>query len=222
MLRWIMLIAALVVMTALPGCWRSISWRHKLTLLIKTPAAEVTGSSVVSIDARFFGQPIGNDIEYDVTGEAVVVEALPGKDMFALLGETGEPYLSAARGTFLGMDRSEWLFEIPKPRKPVSLFPDHMPMLVTFENVTKPETLKLVAPWVLAARFGPGVGVKAVTLEIPRAAVTEGRVDEVSGWLEAVGRALDADTRTATSKRRPDDPEIQLLGSSSFSTELFK
>ena len=50
MLRWTMLIAALAVMAALPGCKRSVSWHQKLTLVIDTPAGKVSGSSVTRVE----------------------------------------------------------------------------------------------------------------------------------------------------------------------------
>lgn len=40
------------------------------------------------------------------------------------------------------------------------------PMLVTFDDITKPETVREVDPEDLAAVFGEGVRLKAVTLEI--------------------------------------------------------
>lgn len=56
-------------------------------------------------------------------------------------------------------------------------------MLVTFDDITKPETVRRVNPADLAAVFGEGVRVKAVTLEITGEAVTEGRVEGVLGWM---------------------------------------
>ena len=56
-------------------------------------------------------------------------------------------------------------------------------MLVTFDDITKPETVRRVNPEDLAAVFGEGVRLKAVTLEITDEAVTEGRVEAVLGWL---------------------------------------
>lgn len=54
-------------------------------------------------------------------------------------------------------------------------------MLVTFDDITKPETVRRVNPADLAAVFGEGVQLKAVTLEITRDVVTEGRVEGVLG-----------------------------------------
>ncbi len=56
-------------------------------------------------------------------------------------------------------------------------------MLVIFDDITKPETVREVDPEDLAAMFGEGVRLKAVTLEITSEAVTDGRVEGVLGWL---------------------------------------
>ena len=56
-------------------------------------------------------------------------------------------------------------------------------MLVTFDDVTKPETVGQVDPEDLAAVFGEGVRLQAVTLEITEEAVTVGRVGVLLPWL---------------------------------------
>ncbi|MBL9072976.1 hypothetical protein [Tabrizicola sp.] len=58
---------------------------------------------------------------------------------------------------------------------------DRWPMLVTFDDVSKPESVVEVDPEDLAAVFGEGVRLQAVTLEITEEEVTEGRVEGVSG-----------------------------------------
>jgi hypothetical protein len=50
---------------------------------------------------------------------------------------------------------------------------DCLPMLVTFDDITKPCPVRTVDPKELAAVFGGGVGLTAVTLEITRETVTE-------------------------------------------------
>ena len=107
---------------------------------------------------------------------------------------------------------------IPGQTEPVTLTGDLIPMLVTFDDITKPETVREVDPEDLTAVFGEGVRLKAVTLEVTEEAVTEGRVEGVLGWLDEVwprqldGRrieTLDAKNRFANS-----------LSANSFSTEI--
>jgi hypothetical protein len=64
---------------------------------------------------------------------------------------------------------------------PITLLPEAWPMLVTFDDITRPETVRRVDPEDLAAMFGEGVRLKAVTLEITDEVVTEGRVEGVLG-----------------------------------------
>lgn len=66
---------------------------------------------------------------------------------------------------------------------PVELPREAWPMLVAFDDITKPETVREVDPEDLAAVFGEGVRLKAVTLEITKEAVTEGRLDNLPRWL---------------------------------------
>ena len=190
-----------VVLLVLTGCSPSEAWNQRLTLVIETPQGEVRGAVVQRIDwegtgaigrALFSGvDPSSASVR--VTGEALAVEVVPGRWLFALLkggeGWQGEPGLNAGfaiavpRGHFA--KSAEGVREIvgfPKVR-PVELPPEAWPMLVTFDDIGKPETVREVDPEDLAAVFGEGVRLQAVMLEITEEAVTEGRVEGVLGWL---------------------------------------
>lgn len=164
------------------------SWRQKLTVTVDTPAGEVAGSSVTAVSWRkhWFDWD-GMGWSYDLTGEAVVVEVSPGRFLFALLKWAGttEYMGSVAAASIAGRegrvidgtlfaevegrrDRAAGVIPVPEGQ---------YPMLVTFGDVADPDSVKLVDPEDLAARFGPGVRLKAVTLEITEVAVTEGRVE---------------------------------------------
>jgi hypothetical protein len=161
------------------------SWRQKLTLVVETPGGEVMGSSVVEVRVSFYegGQIMsGTEVHYGLTGEAAVVEVLPGKYLFALMGDSEELFFRAAKDRFKGMRRGEWLREISEQTEAVRLSGELTPMLVTFDDITKPETVREVDPEDLAEVFGEGVRLQAVTLEITREAVTEGRVEKLLGW----------------------------------------
>jgi hypothetical protein len=66
---------------------------------------------------------------------------------------------------------------------------DRWPMLVTFDDIAKPETVRGVNPDDLAAVFGEGVRLKAVTLEITEEAVTDEALDALLPWLETYPEA---------------------------------
>lgn len=198
MLRWIMLIAALAVMAALPGCKRSVSWHQKLTLIIDTPAGEVRGSSVTRVEnvtnkgALVLPEARGTRSYW--TGEAVAVEVLPGKWLFALLeGEGGTDaghwvYAAYDLNAALGPDGyPSYETAMAKLRAqpmnvPVPLPADGLPMLITFGDITDPASVTHVDPRDLSASFGPGMSLEAVTLEITDEPVTVGRVEVVLGW----------------------------------------
>jgi hypothetical protein len=177
-------VLALPALLALPGCSENHSWHQKLTLVVATPQGEVSGSSVVEVRVTFYDPPsFGTEVVYGLTGEATVLEVAPGKYLFALLGGSEERFYAAAKDRFKDMTRGAWLREIPKQTEPANLLPDHLPMLVTFDDIARPETVRLVDPADLAAVFGPGVSLKAVTLEVTEEAVTDGGVEGVLGWL---------------------------------------
>lgn len=153
------------------------SWRQKLTLEVETPDGDVSGFSVIELRAYYYegGQIItGTEVHYDLTGEAAVVEVLPGRYLFALLVGTEELFLRAAKDRFRGMTRGERLREIPELTEPVLVEGDVIPMLATFDDLSKPETFREVDPADLAAVFGEGVQLKAVTPEVTDEAVTGG------------------------------------------------
>jgi hypothetical protein len=178
---------------ALTACSDEHEWHEKLTLVVQTPAGEVSGSAVTKVIAAFNNIPLGNEVAFGVLGEATVVEVAPGQYLFALLGN-GQLFPDAARDRFRGMSRKEWLYEIPKQTEGVSLLPNHMPMLVTFADVADPTSVKLVDPTNLAATFGPGVALTGALLEITDEPITEGQVGAVLGWLcdyQSENRRLD-------------------------------
>jgi hypothetical protein len=96
-------------------------------------------------------------------------------------------------------------------------------MLVTFGDITKPETVRQVDPADLEAAFGDGVRLEAVTLEITEGAVTEGRLQGELKWLADVGQQ-----RSTLIPNPPilstelTDSDIQLLSLGAFSTVLYK
>ena len=91
-------------------------------------------------------------------------------------------------------------------------------MLVTFDDITKPETVRRVNPADLAAVFGEGVRLKAVTLEITEEAVTEGRVVPVLPWLITIGSYRFDGQRFGTIQI--DNPFANSLQAGAFSTAV--
>ena len=165
----------------------SFGWRQKLSLVVETPAGEVTGYSVSAVNVRmgpnlFMDSP---SIGVEFVGEAAFVEVAPGRYLFALVSN-GPGWASdsfapvSVERSFTGRMR---MIEQSRGDPPNGIPSDRWPMLVTFDDITKPETVREVNPEDLAAVFGEGVRLKAVTLEITWEDVTEGRLQGVLGWM---------------------------------------
>jgi hypothetical protein len=205
------------------------SWRQKLTVTVETPVGEVSASSVSAVSWRkHWIQTDGMGWNWDLTGEAVVVEVTPGRFLFALLKGAGttEYMGSVAAASIAGREGrviDAALFSEVQGRRGraagvIALPEVQYPMLVTFDDIADPASVNLVDPEDLAANFGPGVRLKAVTLEVTDEAVTEGVVAQNLPWLVDIwpnhldGKRLEtvrAENRLANS-----------LSANSFSTEV--
>ncbi|RWC64201.1 hypothetical protein [Mesorhizobium sp.] len=203
-----------------PKTWQ---WNQKLTIEVETPQGTARGSAVTHVIWQE-ANPVGN-YPSSYNGEATVVEVLPGRYLFALLGE-GTRYVALRAfakeigGTsitptgFAAVSRVRGTEEIPRK---------YYPLLVTFTDIADPKTVTKVDPDNLATSFGTGVAVKRITLEITDEKVTDGQMTKLLPWLEAVGR--ERATLVPNPPRLSTDltnPEIQLLAPSAFSTELYR
>ena len=89
---------------------------------------------------------------------------------------------------------------------------------MTFGDIADPASVRLVDPGDLGASFGPGVRLKAVTLEVTEEAVTEGVVEGVLGWLsEIMPNQLDGQRYETLGAKYP---LANSLGVGWFSTEV--
>lgn len=191
MKRGLVVVAVLFALAWMVWATGRYSWHQKLTITVETPAGDVSGSAVSAVSWRkqWFRWD-GMGWSYDLTGEALVVEVTPGRYLFALLKGAGttEYMGSVAAASIVGREGrvldAALFSEVEGKRGQMITVPVYQyPMMVTFDDITKPETVPEVDPDDLAAVFGEGVRLKAVTLEITREAMTEGRVEGVLGWM---------------------------------------
>ena len=87
-------------------------------------------------------------------------------------------------------DRNEDLIaetqaHLGKPPLPLPL--ENWPLIVTFDDISQPETLHFVTGTDLSAWFGPGVMLQGLTLQIVKAPVTKGRINSFLPWLLPAG-----------------------------------
>jgi hypothetical protein len=192
------LVAALLILIALglSACRQNFSWNQKLTVTVETPQGERSGSAVV-YERVTYGQQFmsGSLVQYDIKGEATVVEVAPGKYLFALLGEASTKEL-ATRVWWESFteeqkrDPGKAYRIIESAREAREVPPKEYPLLVTFTDINDPKCVKMVDPANLATSFGSGYNLKSITLEITDEEVTEGKVESVLEWLSSLKGAL--------------------------------
>jgi hypothetical protein len=193
-LLWIAVALALLTLSA---CKRETSWNQRLTIVVETPTGEVNGSSVTRVvNTETSGSlvlPEARGVRNAVTGEAVVIEVAPGRYLFALLGGSDDQYRDASHWVYPAYNLGDAgsysaamsIVQAQPYDTPVPLPPEGWPLMVTFTDIADPTSVASVDPADLAASFGEGVRLKAVTLEITRAEVTTGRLKKIlSWWLE--------------------------------------
>ena len=138
-----------------------VMWHQRLTVVVQTPSGEVRGASVTEVSGRdddgLLQLPQSDGVKTSVRGEAVVVEVAPGRYLFALLDganawatqafdldDQPDP-LDRTNSAAMAKLRS---LPLDTPGNP------DMPLLVTFDDVTKPETVRRVDPDDLDVAFG--------------------------------------------------------------------
>ncbi len=187
-LRWGLVLVMAVVLIG--GCSDDrYSWNQKLTVTVQTPEGEKSGSAVVqakTVHAYLLGA--GESYLIRIRGEATVVDLGGGKYLFALLQNKTENLANYVftRAGKLKANKNAWAQlssrKLRGAEAPVD--PELYPMLVTFGDVARPESVMQVDPANLAASFGPGYALKAITLTITDEPVTKGNVVTALPWIK--------------------------------------
>jgi len=167
-------------------------WNQKLTMYIDTPLGEVVASSVTGIKytgiIRFLA-PL-DTVHLSLTGEAVVADLGQGRFIFALLDEGNawlpwaaysDVYEAEGKGDF-----TRWIKVITRQTEERDIPTESYPMLVTFEDITDPTSMREVDPADLAATFGDGYALARMTLQVTKEPVTEGVVEGALGWWNSL------------------------------------
>jgi hypothetical protein len=242
MMRRVMigLLSATGVTLSLAGCGVTESrYRQKITVEVETPSGTKTGSSVVEVG--YAGKPaVLKDIPgngFSVRGEAVAVEVAAGRVLFALLaqppkrgGDTawyqamlfGDAMRAGARPepqlTLPGNGQDVTAHAaIGQSRAKVTVPSRLYPLLVTFGDIRDPKSVMRVDPGDLAATLGPGVRLKAITLQVTDDPVTTGIEKRFSWWGQYRNRFFDG--TSTVSQDLTSNRLDTALASGSFSTE---
>ena len=224
----------------LGACGNSAEIRYKVTVEVDDNGAHRSGSSVMSFRVSKPTVALASPYDAKFRGEAVAVELGNRQVLFALLKDedglmstvpmwpeqifdeltTGSERVRNIRqiASHEGLVREIPRFgpTISDSRKPFVQYP----LLVRFQNLDRPESLEAVAPDALDQAFGPGVKLKRITLQITEDPVTEGIKTRLP-WLEDVGRVRGT-LIPRPPRRMADSVPVQLVGSSDFTTELYK
>lgn len=200
----IMKVAAFVLMgVGIASCdnlfARHFHWFQKLTVTVDTPAGAKSGAAVIEVKAEYYkkGTYIGNAARAEISGEAGVIEVLPGKYLFVLLKGFDQ---STAAQTFIPRSPPGEKREVAEAKRfaimetfetairTTDLSRRLYPVFVTFRDIADPASLVIVNPQNLARDFGPGVKLRSVALTVsPQEAIPD-KVHAVLPWLEAVGQ----------------------------------
>lgn len=193
--RFALLILSAALLAGLAGCdlfgFRTYEWHQKITVIVDTPDGSVSGSAVtavtLSVSPKWFGLgDVSGAAVGKLAGEAVVVEVLKGRYLFALLRQydhqTALEAFGSPRQKVLSSDevRSEFA-RLEKLRDERVLSPDNYPDLATIDDVGNPASINEVDPRHLDLTFGPGVRLKAITISLTDDPVTKGNVEAVLG-----------------------------------------
>ena len=204
--KTLLIIAALVILVVGGYKWRypTFSWHQKLTVEIETPQGVVSGSSVVSVVWRSGPKilPDPPSVTHHYYGEATVVKLPNNRYVFALLKGAS----TLALRTFATSPLKDTTDSRIVPASEVNAHEGEThpvptnahPVLVTFDDINDPKTVKRVDPDDFVESFGAGYKLKAITLEITDEPVTKGVVEGVLGWIGSIkGRIKPTNKRYA-------------------------
>ncbi len=182
------IVAGLVAITSLLvlcGCAQPDGERYRVTATVAVNGTLYSGSSVQNFHCHEGGGIWGSmDVgQCIVAGEAVFVDMKSHGNLFVLFKGPSGDMTSAVRS-----------MRGARYDGPGSSVPDRwnvpladMPMLVTFRNPRDPISVEKVDPANLAQTFGPGVTLRALTIEKTRDPISRGKVYAALPWLKSIG-----------------------------------
>lgn len=196
------LMAMVLVAFALAGCWRSESYRYKLTLAVNTPEGIKRASSVVEVAFWEVSIP-AKGIAHKLRGEALYLDLGPdARPLVALLTRQLRPYsrgeydwtpdggpgithMSRLLGIRSSADFMDTVARVASARGPHTISPDELPDLVTFADINDPKTVIEVNPNDLQATLGPNISWNEITLEVADEPITKRGLALKLPWIPA-------------------------------------
>lgn len=171
-------------------------YRYKLTAQVETPEGVKSGASVIEVQWKLPPKIMGSQGSgsYQVKGQAVAVDLPGGQTLFVLL-RSGWNVDWAAKSPYgphqdlpIGTG-DQGPHAVEKTIRTLGRQVSGYPFFVRFRDVGNPHTVEEVDPDNLAATFGPGVRLKALTVQLTGEPVTLGIRDRLP-WLNDTSRGL--------------------------------
>jgi hypothetical protein len=211
-------------LVALGGCraGETPSYRYKLAIEVQTPEGPRSAYSVIGV--QFYGAMKGFEAlsggSVKARGQAIALDLPNGKTLFVLLrSNTSADWAGNALRRQHPKKLSDFSSAVNYSNALVSdksIFPvrrwqempdgskrDDYPLLVTFNNIKDPASVKQVDPDDLEASFGAGYKLNAMTVQVTDEPVTVG-IEKRLKWLNSPSvmrnpgwRKLPLETRTA-------------------------
>lgn len=220
----------------LVGCdgfgFRDWSWHQKLTVVIQTPAGEVSGTSVSAVELSaspsWWGLGDGGGAgRASISGEAVAVEVADGTFVFVVMEnyshETALEAFRLKKEVLSKVEIESTFDEIEQSKATKRLPKSQYPTIVYFKYLNNPDTLTLVNNENFYKLFGVGYEIKSVDITITDDTVTIGVIENIIPWLKEAGRERGTILSQAARRKIPNaDFELKNLSPISFSTELYK
>jgi hypothetical protein len=167
------------------GCSEEWNWKQKLTVSVQTPEGIKTASSVqlgTIVRYGWWQRQWGYGGAVVLRGEAVALEVAPGMYLFALINST-----PSAWTVFFDGDKAmdEAGPKLMASRAMLELEPRNYPVLVTFADKSKPESVIRVDPDRLDAAFSAGHRLISISMTMTDEPVTDGVVQRLLPWLSS-------------------------------------
>ena len=171
------------------------SWHQKMTVTVMTPDGLRSGASVTSV--HWTQDPYGGmrgdgpgGWHLRVRGEAVVVDLGGGKYLFSLLrsasgsgaymGTLAPASISGREGRVINRELFDEVQDQRERAAGQIVVPAFQyPLFVTFDDLSKPETVRKVTADDFATTFGAGFELLSVELKMTDRPATEGNVEKV-------------------------------------------
>lgn len=180
----ITLLGLILLAAGLWACFHAPThvWHQRITATVLTPQGEIRASVVQQghlIDQSRAPLPEARGATSGLRGEGLEVKIFPGRFLFVLLDDQPKPF-----PVFFPKEAPlNAVHRLTPPLGPATIPAGLYPPMVTFDDVTRPETVRAVDPANLAATFGPGVTLVSLTMEITDDPLTKGEMARVLPWL---------------------------------------